>query len=384
MARWRIDFLASVGPEETSSGLGRVVWELAGSLARLGHHVRVVYPADPPTPHAPVDTVEAVPIPTTGASRRPFGRDIAFGKRATGVLDASADVIVGNDEKAGAVGAVGARRGPAWIHFAHDVALHTFDTLRPLEPDRGFRQRFGNWLDRRALKGLEDRAIARSRLVLVGSAKNAELLRRYYKVPGERVQLLPIGVPRPLEVGTRAEARLALHVPPDVPVVAFVGRNPERQGLPTALEAFRRVRSFFPGARMVVVGSKPATEPGVLALGVVDEPTKARALRAADVFLFPARYEGFGLAPREAMGYGLATVVSSHVPLDGVDPALLRVVASDDAGDYASELAELLADVALRRTLGEAARAASSAWSFDAMAERFEKSVGRFVAPAAR
>ena len=381
MPAWRIEFLASVSPEETSSGLGRVVWELAASLHRLGHTVRVLYPADPATPHDAVRGVAAVPIPVAGAGRRPFARDIAFGKRATAEIDARADVIVGNDEKAGAVGRLPgrARSPPAWVHFAHDVALHTFDTLRPLEPNRGVRQRVGNWLDRRTLRGLEDRAISRARLVVVGSRLNADLIKRYYEVPTDRVAVVPIGVPDPVDVGTKAEARLALHVPPDVPVVAFVGRTPDRQGLPTALDAFGRVRSFFPGARFLVVGASPKAEPGVVPLGVVDETTKARVLRAADVFLFPARYEGFGLAPREAMRYGLATVVSAHVPMDGVDPGAVRVVAGDDAGDYASELAELLADLALRRSIGEAARAGSTSWSFDTMAERFEKAVSPFV-----
>ena len=382
MPTWRVEILSSVGPEETSSGLGRVVWELGAALATLGHSVRVLYPEDPPTPHAPVRGVAAVPVPTAGAGRRPFSRDIAFGKRATALLDPAADVIVGNDEKAGAVGTPPRRGGhPVWIHFAHDVALHTIDTLRPLEPDRGVRQRVGNWLDRRSLKGLEGKAIDRAHAVVVGSKTNALLLEKYYRVPKERVAVVPIGVPAPRDVGSKADARLALKVPPDVPVVVHVGRTPDRQGLPTALEAFRRVRGFFPGARFLVVGSSPKPEPGVVPLGVVDEETKARALKAADVFLFPARYEGFGLAPREAMRYGLATVVSSHVPMDGVDASAVRVVATEEAGDYASELAELLADVALRRSLGEAARAASASWSFDVMATRFEKVVAPLTGP---
>ena len=376
MPKWRIEFLASVSPEEVSSGLGRVVWELAASLVALGHRVRVLYPADTAAPHAPYKGVEAIPVPIGRPSRRPFGRDIAIGRAATSLLDPEADLVIGNDEKAGAIGPLRGHRGgePVFAMFVHDVALHTFDTLRPLEPGRGLRQRVGNWLDRRTLRGLEQTALDRSRAILVGSGVNEELLRRHYQVPPQRIHRLPLGVPGPLDVGTKAEARLALKIPPDVPVVAFVGRTPERQGLPTALDAFRRVRVFFPGARFIVVGSRPKAEPGVLVLGIVDEAAKARALRAADVFLFPARYEGFGLAPREAMGYGLAAVVSAHVPLDGIDrEEAIRVVATDDPGDYASELAELLADPALRRSIGEAAQACAEEFSFDRMAERFEK-----------
>ncbi len=384
MPRWRIDFLASVPPEETSSGLGRGVWGLSSALVSLGHQVRVLYPADPPRPHAPVNGVDAVPVPTVGASRRPFGRDIAFGKRATALIEPTTDLVVGNDEKAGALGPIRSTRRdrPVFAFMAHDVALHTFDTLRPLEPSRGIRQRVGNWLDRRALKSLEGQALTRARAVLVGSDLNAQLLERYYHIPKDRIHHLPHGVPDPLHVGTKSEARLALNVPPDVPVVAFVGRTPERQGLPVALAAFRKVRVFFPGARFLVAGSAPPREPGVLSLGLVDEETKARVFTAADVFIFPAKYEGFGLAPREAMRYGLATIVSAQVPLEGIAPAeSCRVVGSDDPADYASELAELLSDPALRRSLGEAAKTFADAMSYDRMAERFERIVAPLLGP---
>jgi glycosyltransferase involved in cell wall biosynthesis len=127
-----------------------------------------------------------------------------------------------------------------------------------------------------------------------------------------------------------------------------------------------------------VVGMGPPAEPGVLALGTVDELTKARVLRASDVFLFPARYEGFGLAPREAMRYGVATVVSRHVPLEGVEPrTAVRIVPTDDPADYASELAELFADPRLRRSVGEAGRLYADRFSYARMADQFE----RWVAP---
>ncbi len=373
---WKIDFLATAPPQDTTSGLSRSVWELARRLAARGHRVRVLYPS--PTLDAPpaLHDVEPVPVPVLDVPRRPFGRDILIGRNASALLDPAADLLVGNDEKAGALDARFTRPTgrPVFAMAVHDVALHTFDTLRPLEPKRGMRQRVGNFLDRRTLRSLEGRALARARVLLVYSELNRQYLQRYYGIAAARVHLLPHGIPDPIDVGSRADARAALHVPLDVPLVAFVGRTPERQGLPLALEAFRRIRGFFPGARLAVVGSTVPTEPGVLSLGVVDEPTKARVLRSADVFLYPARYEGYGLAPREAMRYGVASIVSRHVPLEGISaPGAVKVVDSDDAGDYASVLAELLADPALARTIGEAGRAVADTQSFERMTDGFEE-----------
>jgi glycosyltransferase involved in cell wall biosynthesis len=373
---WRIEFFATGPASETSSGLSRAVWELAAALAARGHRPRVLYATETPASEPPYRGVPGVAVPLLKVSRRPFGRDIEAGRRVSENLDPQADIVVGNDEKAGVLQLPASKRAgrPVRVQMVHDVALHTFDTLRPLEPRRGVRQSLGNWLDRRTLRNLEGQALRRAEFLLAGSELNRSLLEKYYGVPASRVRLTPIGVADPLEVGTREEARAALHLPPDVPAVLFVGRTPERQGLPAALESFRRMRPLFAGVRLIVVGSTVPSEPGVLSLGLVDETTKALAFRAADVFLFPSRYEGFGLAPREAMRYGLATIVSAHVPLEGVEsPRQVRIVRSDDAGEYASELAELLADSGMRRAMGEAGRLWADQFSYSKMAERFEE-----------
>ncbi|MCI4331634.1 MAG: glycosyltransferase family 4 protein [Thermoplasmata archaeon] len=377
MPSWKIDFFATAPPGDPTSGLSRAVWELSASLSARGHRVRVLYPDDHRPQAREHRGVAVVPVPLTGTRRRPFGRDIAFGRNASRALDRSADLLIANDEKAGALELPTGARAPVFGYFVHDIALHTFDTLRPLEERRGLRQTLGNWVDRRTLVRLEGKGIRAAAAVVVASAYNRELLQRYYPMPAERVHLVPHGVPDPLDVGTREECRTSLNVPVDVPTVAFIGRTPDRQGLPVALEAFKRVRVFFPGARFLVVGSPVRSGTGVMGLGVVDEETKAKVLRAADVFIFPAKYEGFGLAPREAMRYGLATIVSRHVPMEGLpDQEACRVVASDDPGEFASDLAELLADPALRREIGTRGREYADRFSYARMAERFEEVFG--------
>lgn len=335
----------------------------------------MLYPAERPATPPPYKGVPHVPVPLLHVSRRPFGRDIAAGRMASDCLDPEVDVVVGNDEKAGALTVPRRTRSGSVLRaqFVHDVALHTFDTLRPLEPSRGWRQKLGNWLDRRALIRLEGSALRKADLVMAGSELNRRLVEQHYSIPRGRVELLPYGVPDPMPIGTREESRGALHIPLDVPVVLFVGRTPERQGLPMVLAAFRRIRPLFQGVRLIVVGSTLPTEPGVLSLGVVDEETKARAFRAADLFALPARYEGFGLAPREAMRYGIATVVSTQVPMEGADPKRdVRIVPPEDVAAWASELADLLADTGARRAMGEAGRVWADGFRYEKMADRFE------------
>jgi glycosyltransferase involved in cell wall biosynthesis len=55
---------------------------------------------------------------------------------------------------------------------------------------------------------------------------------------------------------------------------------------------------------------------GVVGLGYVPDAELARLYRGADVFVFPSRFEGFGIPVVEAMASGVPCVVSSHPSLD--------------------------------------------------------------------
>jgi glycosyltransferase involved in cell wall biosynthesis len=376
MAGWAIDFVATAPPEDSRSGLSRVVWDLSSALAARGHAPRVLYPSEPFHLRPPYRGVECVPVPVVKVKREPYGRERAIARAASALLDPASELIVANDEKGGVLDLPRGRHGrrPLFAMFVHDVQQHHLRTMQAL-PGRpaGLRGRLGAWLDRRTIERLERTALERAVAILVSSRENERLLRELYAIPPNRIHPITLPVPMVVPVGTREQCRQDLRIPPDVPVVAFIGQNPERQGLPLALESFRRVRALFAGVRLLVVGSVGKSEPGVMYLGVVDEETKARALRAADVFLCPARYEGFGLAPREAMRAGLATIVSAHVPFEDAEGEVVRVVAEDSAPAFASELAALLADPEGRRALGERGRLYAERFTPERSAEGFER-----------
>jgi glycosyltransferase involved in cell wall biosynthesis len=379
MAPWKIDFLGTPPPDDRTSGPDRAQWELAGALVHRGHRVRVLYTTDRPEIPPPYKGVEGVPVPLPASGRRAVQLAGDGGRAASDCLSPDTDLVVVQDARAGALRlpSRGGRAIPV-IAYYRAVELERFDAGRGAPTAGGFRGRVGGWLDRRTLRKLEATALSHSQLVFVTSSAVRDRVQQLYRVPLERLVVLPPGVPGPDPTVERSEARLALRIPPDVPAILFVGRDPERQGLPVALEAFRRIRGFFPGARFLVVGASPKAEPGVIPLGVVDELTKTRAFRAADLFLFPGQSDGFGLAVREAMRYGLPVVASPHVPMDGADPKHdFRLVTSEDAADYAADVAELLADPALRRRMGEAGRAYADRFGVDKVAEMFETQVAR-------
>jgi glycosyltransferase involved in cell wall biosynthesis len=148
------------------------------------------------------------------------------------------------------------------------------------------------------------------------------------------------------------------------PTVLFIGRDFARKGGDVLLAAFALVREVLPDAVLRIVGpaASDAPEPGVEMLGSLRKTVPAEAarlteaLRTADVFCFPTRYEPFGIVLLEAMAMGKPCVASDTfaVPEMVLDGETGYTVPAGDAAALASRLLEVLRDPPLARRLGEA------------------------------
>ena len=379
---WRIDILGPPPPEPTTSGLDRSLWELGAGLVSRGHRVRILFATPTPTVPPPYRGVEGVPIPVVPSQRRPIPQAVEIAKAAGDCVAPDAQILLGTDERAGAIKLPGRGRGPSLALYLNALPSDRATKSGPNGAAHGLMDRLGMWMDQRTLRRLETESLHRASMVFTDSSSTRERVTQLHKLPSSKVSVLPPTIPDPDRAETREQARIALRIPTDVPVAVFVGHRPETQGLPIALEAFRRSRVFFPGARFLVVGSSPKQDPGVLPLGVADDATKGRALRAADLFLFPSLETGPAYAVTEAMSYGMPAVVSSRVLVEGADSKKqVRVVASDDPGDYAAEFSELFADPALRRRIGAAGMLFANQFTGAKNAETFETALtGRLAA----
>lgn len=199
------------------------------------------------------------------------------------------------------------------------------------------------------------------------SRLDAERMHRIEKVPSERIQYLPNGIPTPAV--RDVDARALLGVPATGPLVGSVGILRDQKDFPTMLRAFARVRSTFPDAHLVIVGYGPERERidaeiaglglvgGVTITGLRDDVPDL--LPAFDVAVNSSLYEGASLAIMEYMA-AARPIVATRV---GGTPDLLddgRAGVLVDAGDVdgmASAMADLLANPARARELGNQARA---------------------------
>ncbi|HEX2030308.1 MAG TPA: glycosyltransferase [Actinomycetota bacterium] len=189
----------------------------------------------------------------------------------------------------------------------------------------------------------------------------------------------------------RAEARAALGIPDDAPVIGTVGNLTAKKDHATLLAAAVVLRRSVPGLRVVVVGTGPleeelrrrrrelGLEEIVLMTGFRDDAP--RLMGAFDAFVLSSRYEGLPIALLEAMALGIPAAVTSvggnaEVLTDGTDGLL---VPSGDAPGLAEAVGRLLGDEALRRRLGDAARRRAADFDIRAAVRRMEEVYGELM-----
>jgi phosphatidylinositol alpha-1,6-mannosyltransferase len=179
------------------------------------------------------------------------------------------------------------------------------------------------------------------------------------------------------------------------PLVVCVSRLVPRKGQDVLIRALPRIRRRVPDAALLLVGGGPdfprlhrlAAEHGVadhvVLTGSVPWEELPAHYDAGDVFAMPCRtrrggleVEGLGIVFLEASAVGLPVVVGrSGGSADAVrDGETGHLVDGTDVGAVAERVAELLADPARARAMGEAGRAwVEREWRWDVLAGRLRE-----------
>jgi len=172
-------------------------------------------------------------------------------------------------------------------------------------------------------------------------------------------------------------------LPANARVLLAISRLEQQKGLDVAIKALAQVRATHPDAVLVNLGLGSQRDE-LLALaeahGVADSVYLAGSvgdvsdwLRRAEVFVHPARWEGFGLALLEAMLASLPAVASavSSIPEIVEHGVTGLLVPPDDISQLSAAICTLLDDPARARSLGAAGlERARSEFSVAAMADR--------------
>lgn len=148
------------------------------------------------------------------------------------------------------------------------------------------------------------------------------------------------------------------------PFILYVGRIQARKNLPRLVEAYAYLKKQRTAARLVIVGKRDwqyeqllhkirelAVEPFVTFPGFVPFHDLPLFYNAAEVFVFPSIFEGFGLPVMESMASGVPTITSFGSSLQEVAGDGCLLIDPFDTNSIAQGLERVLSDQDVRRAL---------------------------------
>ena len=271
---------------------------------------------------------------------------------------------------------------------AHTVIVHSLaDTERSTFDTAGW---YGYW--RRALFACFDHIVAVSPALYQG----------LYSIFPKRARLIVYGVRddtfTPLDDSTRKNFRHEHNISNDQVVFSFLGTVGTRKGFDLLAQAFASLVGKYPDWRLWVIGPhlpshsqnldvedvervtqwlKPFPDKVMFWGRINDRLRLNRLLSASDVFVFPSRREGMGLAPVEAMSAGVPVIIA-RIPdvtdLANLDGETGYYIPVNDAQALAVAMEKLGLDAASRLTMGcRAAQRVRERFGWQAHLDEWEK-----------
>ena len=251
-----------------------------------------------------------------------------------------------------------------WMPRPYVVTIHDMSSL--LFPERrDFRATLQEEQYRRG-------ALRAKRIITVSNSTRRDL-ENVLRIPPERTRTI-YSAPDPAFTSNfhdpaqdrQTLERYSIHYP----FILYAGTIRPQKNIPRLIEAFAVLRAEleqhleYHDLHLIIIGdeisknpsvrravAQSRMEPLVRFLGFVPLETLRVFYRAAIAFAFPSLYEGFGLAPLEAMACGTPVVASDIPPLVEAVDAAAELVSPDNVFDIARGLREVLLDEERRAKL---------------------------------
>jgi glycosyltransferase involved in cell wall biosynthesis len=249
--------------------------------------------------------------------------------------------------------------------------------LLPETVSTAFRWQFRLWLSR-SLRVAD--AVA-----CVSETTRASLLEQF-EVDPARVHTIHNGVDHVDRVAppdrTTVQYLDALGLPPTF--FLYAGALDARKNVSLVLRACTRLRREGRNPTLVLAGQRwfgsevierdiaqaKAAGLDVRALGYLADSVFYALMKRAHVFVFPSRYEGFGLPPLEAMRLGVPAIVSTAGAMPEICGDGAVQVDPNDDGALAVQLARLLDDPRAREALAQRGKERAAELSWEATARK--------------
>jgi glycosyltransferase involved in cell wall biosynthesis len=255
---------------------------------------------------------------------------------------------------------------PVFLSCPNVTVFHDLQHVRHPE--------YFRWYDLPAWQLLLYAAIHRSRKVVAVSDATGDDLVRHYGISRDRLSVVPHGVDE--RFFSLAGQRTAVQ-----PMILCVSTLHPHKNLDTLLRAFALFRKNNPHYFLVIAGLRGfhagrleklrdelSLAGSVRFTGWIPREELYQLFREASAFIYPSRFEGFGMPVLEALAAAIPSACSHVEPMRSIAADAALQFEPDSADAICAAMQSLTADDALRRRLIEGGPRRAAQFSWDAAA----------------
>jgi glycosyltransferase involved in cell wall biosynthesis len=254
------------------------------------------------------------------------------------------------------------------VVVAHDLAFERFPEF--LDVRRRLWHRMMN--PRRLMK--------RANKIIAVSEHTKQDVMRLYSLNEDTIEVIHSGIHNSRLPDAKEISRVRKKYDLPERFVLYVGTHEPRKNIPGLIRAYQAIRSQVPhylvvagekgwqtGELKKVLGSQEQREK-IHMMGFVEEDDKAALYAAADLFVYPSFYEGFGFPPLEALMMGTPAITSFNSALPEVVGEWATLIDPYNPAELAVVIKELLHDLPV--VTEETRREIAGTYSWDKAALR--------------
>ncbi len=216
--------------------------------------------------------------------------------------------------------------------------------------------------------------------IITDSVNTQRDLINYLKIPEEKIKVIPLAPGKNFKFikdKSIIMEELELKYNISSPFVLYAGSVELRKNILLLIKSFYQLLKRGVESKLVLIGSlgygseeilKTVESLGlskhVIFAGYVPDQDLIKFYNAADVFVFPSLYEGFGLPPLEAMACGSPVITSNTSSLPEVVGDAGFTLNPDDCNAFADSMHQILTNEDLRNKMRDKSlkRAAMFTW----------------------
>jgi len=273
---------------------------------------------------------------------------------------------------------------PDVVWFPHNVislgcripaVLTVYDLLYFRVPE--FSQREYAWPDTLYMRAFIPRSLHKARSIATISKWTANDIIRLTGTPPAKIRVIYPAAGRSYRPVTDAESQsVRTTYRLERPFFFYAGILSARKNVRLLVEAFGQASNDLPHDLVITAGrgyietpyddvvARYGIEGRVRRLGLVPKEDLVALYNQAAAFVFPSRYEGFGIPPLEAMACGCPVICSNATSLPEVVGDAALTFGPDDAATLAAHLRAVAGDQALRERLVQAGLAQAQQFSY--------------------